>query len=168
MILPIFPADLESHTGMKKASRFLFETWPGLKPITHTQALGLLAKGLGYRSYHHTKQLASSWTDARPEIDIDSIEWNVSHVLSDEFLAPGNPSASINLGNLFAYIQTIPLHHLTVFMRFPELLERKHSFQLPPHDAQSPFGRYQHSAVIPLSGDWRISDNDDSDEPGQP
>ena len=168
MILPIFPADLDRHTGMKKAARFLFKTWPGLKPIMHTQALELLAKGLGYRSYHHVKQLALSWTDTRPGIDIDSIEWNLSHVLSDEFLAPGNPSVSINLGNLLAYIQTIPLHHLTVFKRFPELLERKHSFQLPPRDTKSPFGRYQQSAVIPLTGNWQISENDDSDESGLP
>ena len=168
MILPIFPADLERHRGMKRAARFLIKTWPGLKPIMHTQALELLAKGLGYRSYSHATQLASSWTDARPDIDINLIEWNLSHVLSDEFRKPGKPNVSINLGNLFAYIQTIPLHHLTVFKRFPELLERRHSFQLPPHDAKSPFGRYQHSAVIPLAGDWRTHDNVDSDESGQP
>lgn len=167
MILPIFPADLERHRGMKSVARFLSKTWPGLNPIVHSQALEIFAKGLGYRSYHHVTQLASSWTDARPDIDITLIEWNLSHVLSDEFRAPGNPSVSINLGNLFAYIQTLPLHHLTVFKRFPELLERKHSFQLLLHDTQSPFGRYQHSAVIPLSGDWRISENDDSDEPGR-
>ena len=168
MILPVFPTDLERHTGLKKAARVLFKTWPGVKPISHTQALDILAEGLGYQSYHHAKKLTSSWTDARPDIDINLIEWSLSLVLSDQFQKPGKPSVSINLGNLFAYIQTIPLQHLTVFKRFPELLERRHSFQLPPHDAQSPFGRYQHSAVIPLAGDWRTHDNDDSDESGQP
>ncbi|MFG6206083.1 hypothetical protein [Pseudomonas retamae] len=108
MILPLFPADLERLRGMKKAARFLTKTWPGLKPIMHTQALELLAKGLGYRSYNHATQLASSSTDARPDIDINLIEWSLSHVLSDEFRKPGKPNVSINLGNLFAYIQTIP------------------------------------------------------------
>ena len=166
MILPIFPADLERKTGMKSAARFLFKTWPGVKPIMHTQALNLLAKGLGYDSYHHAKKLASSWTDARPDIDIHSIEWNLSRVLSEEFQASDNPRVFIDLGNLHAYIQTISLHHLTVFKRFPELLEREHWFRLPPHDEQSPFGRYQHSPVIPLETNWRISENNGSDEPG--
>lgn len=165
MILPVFPTDLERHTGLKKAARALFKTWPGVKPISHTQALDILAEGLGYQSYHHAKKLTSSWSDARPDIDINSIEWNISRVMSGEFQAPGNPSVSINLGNLLAYIQTLPLHHLRIFKLYPELLEGKNSFPLLPHDPQSPFGRFQHSPIIPLGGDWRIYDNDDSDQP---
>ena len=167
MIVPVFPTDLEHNAGIKKASRFLFKTWPGAKPILRTQALDILAKGLGYESYHHVRQLASSWTDTRPDIDIHMIEWNLSDVLSEEFRAPGNPSVTINLGNLLTYIQTIPLHHLTVFKHFPELLEGRHSFPLLPYDKQSPFGRFQHSPVIPLEGDWRISNNQESEDPGQ-
>jgi len=167
MIVPVFPADLDRNTGMKKAARFLFKTWPGVKPILRTQALDILARGLGYESYHHVTKLASSWTEARPDIDIHSIEWNLSDVLSEEFRAPGNPKVTINLGNLLTYIQTIPLHHLTVFKNFPELLEGRHSFPLLPYDKQSPFGRFQHSPVIPLEGDWRISNNKESKDSGQ-
>ncbi|CRM89523.1 hypothetical protein [Pseudomonas sp. 22 E 5] len=77
MILPVFPVDLERHTGLKKAARVLFKTWPGLKPINHSQALSILAKGLGYKSYHHAKELSSSWPDARPGIEINAVEWNI-------------------------------------------------------------------------------------------
>ena len=84
MILPVFPTDLEHHTGLKKAARVLFKTWPGVKLISHTQALDILAEGLGYQSYHHAKKLTSSWSDARPDIDINSIEWNISRVMSGE------------------------------------------------------------------------------------
>jgi hypothetical protein len=167
MIIPVFPADLERNTGMKKAARFLFKNWPGVKPILRTQSLDILAKGLGFESYHHVRKLASSWNDSRPDVDIHSIEWNLSKVLSEEFRAPGNPGVTINLGNLLAYIQTIPLHHLTVFKRFPELLDGRHSFPLLPYDKQSPFGRFQHSPVVPHEADWRIPDYDESEEPGQ-
>lgn len=166
MIVPIFSVDLERKTGMKNAARFLLKTWPGVKPVTHMKALDLLAKGLGYDSYHHVMKLASSWTEARPDIDIHSIEWNLSRVLSEEFQASDNPRVFIELGNLHIYIQAIPLHHLTVFKRFPELLEREHWFPRRPHDEQSPFGRYQHSPVIPLEGNWRIPENSGSNEPG--
>ncbi|KMN02488.1 hypothetical protein TU76_01495 [Pseudomonas psychrophila] len=98
---------------MKSAARFLFKTWPGVRPVMHTQALDLLAKELGYDSYHHAKKLAPSWTDARPAIDIHSIEWNLSRVLSEEFQASDNPSVCIELGNLLDYIQTIVLQPLT-------------------------------------------------------
>ncbi|WP_349970028.1 hypothetical protein [Pseudomonas caspiana] len=163
MIVPVFPADLERNSGMKRAARFLFKTWPGAVPIKHTEALDILARGLGYQSYHDVTKQGSSWTEARPDIDIHSIEWNLSRVLSEEFQAPGNPGVTINLGNLLAYIQTIPLHHLTVFKRFPELLEGRHSFPLLPYDKQSPFGRFQHSPVVPHDDDWRILDSDDDE-----
>ena len=167
MIVPIFPSDLERNSGMKRVARFLLRTWPGVEPIPHTQSLAILARGLGYQGYYHVTKLAPSWAEARPDIDIHSIEWNLSRVLSEEFQAPGNPGVTINLGNLLAYIQTIPLHHLTVFKRFPELLEGRHSFPLLPYDKQSPFGRFQHSPVVPHEADWRISDDDDS-ELGKP
>lgn len=160
MIVPVFLADLEHNTGIKKVARFLFTTWPGVKPILRTQALDVLAKSLGYENYYHVTKLASAWTEACADVEIHTIEWNLSKVLSDEIKAPGNPNVIINLGNLLAYIQTIPLHHLTVFKRFPELLERKHSYPMLPLDAKSPFGRFQHSAVIPLEDDWLISDKD--------
>lgn len=167
MILPIFPSDLERHSGMKKAARFLFKTWPGVKPITHAQALDLLAKGLGYQSYHDVTKQESSWTEARPDVDINVIDWNLSHAMSDELQAPGNPRVGINLGNLLAYIQTIPLHHLTIFKLYPELLEGRNSFPLLPYDAQSVFGRFQHSPVFHLEGYWRIPDDDEGGEPGR-
>jgi hypothetical protein len=167
MKVPIFPADLERNTGVKRAARFLFKTWPGAKPIIHTEALDILARGLGYQNYHEVTKQGLSWTEARPDLDINVIDWNISHAMSDELQAPGNPRVSINLGNLLAYIQTIPLHHLTIFKLYPELQEGRNSFPLLPYDAQSAFGRFQHSPVIPLEGDWRIPDDDEGGEPGQ-
>lgn len=167
MIVPVFPVDLERNSGMKRVARVFFKTWLGVQPITHTQSLATLARGLGYQGYYHVATLAPSWTEARPELDIHSIEWNLSRVLSEEFQALGRPGVTINQGNLLAYIQTIPLHHLTVFKRFPELLDGRHSSPLQPYDEQSPFGRFQHSPVIPHEDDWRISDDDDS-ELGKP
>jgi hypothetical protein len=78
MIVPVFPVDLERNSGMKRVARVLFKTWPGVESITHTQSLAILAKGLGYQGYHHVTKLAPSWTDERPDIDIHSIEWNLS------------------------------------------------------------------------------------------
>ena len=164
MILPVFPTDIERHSGLKKAARVLFKTWPGLKPIHHSQALNILAKGLGYQSYHHAKELSSSWPDARPGIEINAVEWNISEAMTAELQAPGNPKVGINLGNLLAYIQTLPLHHLRIFKIYPELLDGRNSFPLHPHDPQSPFGKFQYSPVFPLEDGWQIFDNDDIDQ----
>jgi hypothetical protein len=84
--------------------------------------------------------------------------------LREEFQGPEKPGVTINLGNLIAYIQTIPLHHLMVFKRYPELLKGRHSFPLLPYDKQSPFGRFQHSPVVPHETDWRILDSDEGEQ----
>lgn len=51
MQVPVYPDDIKTHS-FKRLAKTLQKKWPGLQPIQLSAAQELLAKGLGYLSFH--------------------------------------------------------------------------------------------------------------------
>ena len=70
MRIPIYETDLLPKHGFKRIVRAMERSWPLLPPITHHDAIMVLARGLGYDDYHDLQKcsVTLSWGSLAPTL----------------------------------------------------------------------------------------------------
>ncbi|MCK0550971.1 hypothetical protein [Pseudomonas syringae] len=92
MRVPVYPDDLIRNRGFKSLSKQLQEQWYGSTPISLAEAQKVLARGLGYQSFHdlnEASKICSPDAPVPPEADVrQAIRSAIGTTLQPEALRP--------------------------------------------------------------------------------
>lgn len=116
MRVPIFRQDLITGSGFKRLAKRVQHDWPGAESISLSRAQDILARCLGYTSFHDVSKSADlhpAHTDYPP---LGDVTINCIETISSELMSDGRTKA-FNLGELQANIYRWPFLLLSVYRK---------------------------------------------------
>ena len=116
MRVPIFPEDLIQGSGFTRLAKRLKRDWLGTKPLRLSEAQEILARCLGYSSYHDVAQSAGMHRD---DIDFPPLQELMVDCLQTIWaeLYDNGHCKVFNLGELQENIYNWPFLLLTVYRK---------------------------------------------------
>ena len=116
MRVPICQQDLIAGSGFKRLAKRLKRDWPGTEPLRLSEAQEILARCLGYGSYHEVAQSADMPQDNVDFPPLQTLMADVLFTLWEELFKDGR-CGTFNLGELQANIYNWPFLLLTVYRK---------------------------------------------------
>jgi hypothetical protein len=116
MRVPICPKDLVAGSGFTRLAKRLKRDWPGTEPLRLSEAQEILARCLGYASYHEVVQLAQ---EPQGNIDFPPLQSVMVDCLNTVWheLFKGGRCKTFNLGELQKNIYNWPFLLLSVYRK---------------------------------------------------
>lgn len=116
MRVPICQQDLIAGSGFKRLAKRLKRDWPGTEPLRLSEAQEILARCLGYGSYHEVDQSAKTPQENVVFPPLQTLMADCLFTLWEELFKNGR-CGTFNLGELQANIYSWPFLLLTVYRK---------------------------------------------------
>lgn len=109
MQVPVYPDDIKGHSFKRLAKAFQ-KNWPGTQPLQLSLAQELLAKGLGYQSFHDVMKKAEN-SPCNPAVPIRAdVQFSISEAIKAE-LDHGDVSPEA----IVSFVSKLPLYVLSAY-----------------------------------------------------
>lgn len=114
MRVPLYPQDLKPGRGFKRIAKCIKRDWQGATPICLSHAQNLLARCLGYESYHEVLKAAESLVHPLPCPPLQNV-WSNSMATIHNEIMPNHLPMGLDMGALITGIKAWPLLTLTAY-----------------------------------------------------